>query len=301
LGELEELIEEALQHSAEDALRLIKELRDLLKEERGDGAPPLRRSLGLVEVSGGKEALVIGDLHGDLESLKYILNRESLPRSFSGGDKILVCLGDYVDRGRYSLEVLYVLSKLKYRYPKEVLLLRGNHEPPPGLIPYPHDLPIQARLKYGHEGEKVYDELMELFQLLPHSAITSNGAFLVHGGIPVKVWGLADIDKCRIDVLEELLWNDPSEEVEGWSPSPRGAGKLFGRKVTEGFLGFNDMKVIIRGHEPCEGHKFNHGGRVITLFSRKGPPYYNSKASYLRLKLGTEPSLEEIRRGLVTF
>ena len=301
MSKLEELTEEALRHSAEEVLGLIKELKDLLEEERSEVTPPLRRSLGLVEISGGKEALVIGDLHGDLESLKYILNRESLPRSLSGGDKILICLGDYVDRGRYSLEVLYVLFKLKLKHPKEVLLLRGNHEPPPGLIPYPHDLPIQARLKYGHEGEKVYDELMETFQLLPHSAITSNGAFLVHGGIPVKVWELADIDKCGIDVLEELLWNDPSEEVEHWSPSPRGAGKLFGRKVTEGFLKFNGVKVIIRGHEPCEGYKFNHGGRVITLFSRKGPPYYNSKASYLKLKLGIEPSLEEIKRSLVTF
>ena len=46
------------------------------------------------------------------------------------------------------------------------------------------------------------------------------------------------------------------------------------------------MKVLIRGHEPCEqGFKINHSGKVLTLFSRKGPPYFNAHGAYLRVSL----------------
>jgi protein phosphatase len=47
-----------------------------------------------------------------------------------------------------------------------------------------------------------------------------------------------------------------------------------------------DVEILIRGHEPCEeGFKINHKGRVLTLFSRKGPPYYNPYGAYLTLEL----------------
>jgi protein phosphatase len=44
--------------------------------------------------------------------------------------------------------------------------------------------------------------------------------------------------------------------------------------------------VLIRGHEPADaGFKINHAGRVLTIFSRKGEPYFNSQGSFLQLDL----------------
>jgi len=296
---LDQLVNKSLNHSVAEFLKLLSSLDELLKE--GEGGAYLRRSKGLVKVSSSCEAIIVGDIHGDLESLRNILSREGIPKSLRDDDKLLVFLGDYVDRGKYSLEVLYLLFSLKLTFPDKVLLLRGNHEPPPGLIPYPHDLPIQCRLKYGERGEEVYDRLMGLFQNLPHSAVSENGIFLVHGGIPISSPSLREIDTCGSELLEELLWNDPSDLISKWAPSPRGAGYLFGESITKRFLSSNGLQLIIRGHEPCDGFKLNHKGRVITVFSRKGAPYYNAKACYLRLKLEGEVNLEALRRSIVLF
>jgi hypothetical protein len=68
--------------------------------------------------------------------------------------------------------------------------------------------------------------------------------------------------------------------------SPRGAGKLFGRSVTETVLNKLGVKILIRGHEQCpEGFKLNHDDKVLTLFSRKGAPYFNAYGAYLQLPL----------------
>jgi len=86
--------------------------------------------------------------------------------------------------------------------------------------------------------------------------------------------------------LEEILWSDPEEGIIGTYPSPRGAGKLFGEDVTAKFLRMLNVKVLIRGHEPSEaGYKINHHGKILTLFSRKGEPYFNNQAAYLQLDL----------------
>jgi protein phosphatase len=66
----------------------------------------------------------------------------------------------------------------------------------------------------------------------------------------------------------------------------RGAGKFFGKNITEKVLAKLNVKVLIRGHEPCEeGFKINHEGKVLTLFSRKGSPYFNEHGAYLDLPL----------------
>ena len=86
--------------------------------------------------------------------------------------------------------------------------------------------------------------------------------------------------------MEELLWNDPDEQAHGVFPSPRGAGNLFGKTVTQEVLAKLNVKILIRGHEPAgEGYKINHDGKILTLFSRKGPPYFNTYGAYLDMPL----------------
>lgn len=224
-----------------------------------------------------RDAVFIGDLHGDFSTLKRILKEVY-------GSRTLVFLGDYVDRGPQQVEVLITIAKLKVLRPESVLILRGNHEPPPNLTPYPHDYPQLLMELYGYEwGEKLYRISFAVFQQMPYAAKV--GPFLaLHGGLPVY----SKFEEVpNLELLEEVLWNDPAEIDEDAIPSPRGAGYLFGPSVTERWAKELGFEKVIRGHEPCEGHKLNHGGRVVTLFSRLGPPYYNSKAA-VALKRGGE-------------
>jgi len=113
---------------------------------------------------------------------------------------------------------------------------------------------------------------------------------MVHGGVSPEISSLQDIalaqENRNLALLEDLLWSDPDEGIEGVSFSPRGAGKLFGKNVTEDVLGKLNAKILIRGHESSDvGFKINHDGKVLTLFSRKGSPYYNRYGAYLQLPL----------------
>ena len=87
--------------------------------------------------------------------------------------------------------------------------------------------------------------------------------------------------------IRDRLWSDP-DEIEGeWAYSPRGAGKIYGKLVTDRVLKILNTKIIVRAHEPCNhGFKLNHDGKVLTLFSLKGYPYLNAEAAVL---LGAHP------------
>jgi protein phosphatase len=113
---------------------------------------------------------------------------------------------------------------------------------------------------------------------------------MVHGGVSPEISSLQDIalaqENRNLALLEDLLWSDPDEDVQGVSFSPRGAGKLFGKNVTEEVLGKLHAKILIRSHESSDvGFKINHDGKVLTLFSRKGSPYFNRYGAYLQLPL----------------
>lgn len=249
----------------------------------------MKRVGGVVEVELPKNApvAVVGDTHGDYVTFKRILRKAEESGVISKG--LLIALGDYVDRGAPEEQVLlvYELAELKKEMRERLILLRGNHEPPPGLIPYPHDYPWVLKELYGYEeGEGLYSISREVFDSMPHALIVKNVALLVHGGLPTRFGALSALEYLahdrRVDVLEEILWNDPSEHVEWRAPSPRGAGYLWGRRVTDEALRLLGVKFVVRGHEPVyDGFKVSHGGRVLTVFSRLGPPYYNGRAAFL--------------------
>jgi protein phosphatase len=113
----------------------------------------------------------------------------------------------------------------------------------------------------------------------------------LHGGVPSQATNVADIAYAheknpRQRHLEEILWSDPWEGMKGTIASPRGAGRLFGEDITNKLLKMLDVKALVRGHESSEeGYKTNHNGKVLTLFSRRGPPYQNRFGAYLRLDI----------------
>jgi len=276
-----EIAELAFNSSADEIIDLAKKVKARLMDEREKGFAGKHEVLGgLVKLFGEGRAVIVGDLHGDMESLLHILKQSG----FMGGDANLIFLGDYGDRGSLSPEVIYTVLKLKEMYGDRVIMLRGNHERPPI---YPHDLPIYLEYRYGERGEEVYRCLLELFDSLHHAAILEGKYLMLHGGLPEDFSSIEDLANPREDALEQILWSDP-KEIEGTQPSPRGAGKLFGEDVAGRVLTKIGVKTLIRSHEPCDGVSINHDGKVLTIFSRKGAPYLNRYAAYLEIDLSGE-------------
>lgn len=237
------------------------------------------------------EAYVIGDIHGDITTLSLLLDKGNIGAHLKKSGK-LIFLGDYIDRGDYQVETILFLITLQLRFRDKVILLRGNHEPPEWLLPYPHDFPLHIRSRFQENWREIYKIFLEIFDKLPSACVTKSGIMMVHGGISVKKIPLKFYINPDRGMLTEILWNDPMNE-EGYRPSYRGAGYLFGPDITIEFLRENDLSLIIRGHEPANGYHYRHGRRIITLFSRVGPPYMNRKASMIKINLE-----EKYRRGM---
>jgi protein phosphatase len=292
---LDKMIDEALTVKPSGFLELINQVNEILSTERGKGENASRIVGRLIYIPPSGEAIVVGDIHGDLQSLKHILHETRfIERALDKRNIYLIFLGDYGDRGVYSPEVYYVVLTLKRMFPEKVILLQGNHEGPEDLLAYPHDLPYHLRRKFGSEGPEIYRELSALFRQFYTAVLVEVRYVMLHGGVPSEVKNLGDVafayEKHPIEShLEEILWSDPIDGLSGKSPSPRGAGYLFGEDITRRFLNIAGARFLIRGHEPAvNGYKFNHGGRVLTLFSRKGPPYYNVHGAYLSLNLSID-------------
>jgi len=292
---LQQIVKEALAASCERFCQLVDEAFELINGENG--------KLGNFEVVGrlvklkpASEALVVGDLHGDLESLIDILNSSQILKKLDeDSNAVAVFLGDYGDRGYYSAEVYHTLLRLKLQFPKQIILMRGNHEGPEDLLASPHDLPWQFQSRFGGEWEKAYKRIRQLFNCLYNAVFVEERYLMVHGGVPPQAKTLDDLAYAhkrhpKESLLEDLLWSDPADAISETCASPRGAGKLFGQKVTDTVLQNFGAKVLIRGHEPCmEGYKIDHNGKILTLFSRKGPPYFNESGAYLKVELSEKP------------
>ncbi|KXS47013.1 MAG: bis(5'nucleosyl)-tetraphosphatase, ApaH [Methanohalophilus sp. T328-1] len=195
--------------------------------------------------------MIIGDLHGDLEALNMVISiKEELEPAN------IIFLGDYVDRGRNSAEVLSRLLKLKIASPKNVFLLRGNHE-----------------TKQMNEKSGFFDELKDselfnfaniVFEEMPVAAVINKKIFCVHGGIE-------DIRKTTTITKQDsfnYLWNDPSE-IRGLNFSIRGRSiRTFGPDIVEGFLRLNDLQMIIRAHSSLDtGYKWWFGNKLLSIHS----------------------------------
>lgn len=303
-----ELISQALNADSNEYKRLVEESTRLLSSEKGRiGSLTVEGRLVKMEPSG--EAVVVGDLHGDLQSLTHILKRSNfLEKASTNTGVFLIFLGDYVDRGPNSPEVLYVVLKLKQLFPTNIVLLRGNHEGPDDLMPYPHDLPQELNSRFASEGASIYRDVRKLFPYLHNAVIVRGLCVMVHGGVPSHATSIEDLKFAHLkhpkeSHLEEMLWSDPIDSEKGTTASPRGAGRLFGEDITKQFLEALNVRFLIRGHEPAQnGYSVSHGGKILTLFSRKGSPYFNSSAAYLLLNLSSTPkSANELGPSLHKF
>ena len=304
-----QLVEEAMKVKADAFTELVNEVKSTLAGEEGR-VGELEVIGRLVKLPGDGEAVVVGDIHGDVESLYHILRESDFMRRAREGEPVYaVFLGDYADRGIRGPEVYYVVLKLKEMYPDRVVLLRGNHEGPTDILAMPHDLPFHMLSKFGREeGMRAYRAVRELWDFLYTAALVEGKLVMLHGGAPTTVRRLEDLAFAHErhpeePTLEEVLWSDPEEGITGAYPSWRGAGKLFGPDVTKRFLSVVGARALVRGHEPCPtGYKLNHEDLIMTIFSRKGPPYFNEQAAYLELPLSAQVlSARDLEKWTRTF
>lgn len=289
--DLAAIFQEALNVQNDDFVGLVEEAIAQFREEKGIIENfTVHEKLATLKPVG--KALIIGDLHGDIDSLREILVKSSYVQKMANSkNACLIFLGDYGDRGAYSAEVYYTILKLKLAFPNQTILLRGNHEAPEDLLASPHNLPLQFEFKFKEKWKKAYAETRELFNHLYNAVFVEERYLMVHGGLSPRISSIQDLEqaisKCSGEnFLEDLLWSDPDDIMRGTHPSPRGAGKLFGENVTQTVLDKLGVKILIRGHEPAdEGFKIDHDSMVLTLFSRKGFPYFNKQGAYLEIPL----------------
>jgi protein phosphatase len=268
-------------------LTLIHQAEQLITTEE-NGLGKIKKMGRLVCIPPFGEAIVVGDIHGDLKSLEHILIKTSFIKKASERKEVyMIFLGDYGDRGINSLEVYSIILNLKILFPDKIVLLQGNHEGPKELTVQPNDLVFYLQKKFRSDWEITYRALSRLYRSFNTAIKINQRCVMLHGGVPSKAASFEDVAYAyqkhpEESHLEEILWSDPAEEIEGTYYSPRGAGRLFGEDVTKRFLEIFGVRFLIRGHEPSnQGYKINHNGKVLTIFSRRGDPYFNKHGTYL--------------------
>ena len=237
---------------------------------------------------------VIGDLHGQFQDLMRFFDLWRGPMDGGQGGDIesfdYLFLGDYVDRGNRQLETICLLMALKVKYPKQIHLLRGNHEDRVININFGLGDECQRRLNEDiTDPNSVFSKLNIMFEYLPLGAIVEDRILCVHGGIGSTVMRLEDIIKLNrpLEVVHEisnieqqmlidLLWSDPTasdDELgikQNFARDPNGTSNIvrFGPDRVEQFLKLNNLGLIIRSHEcVMDGFERFAKGELLTLFS----------------------------------
>lgn len=189
---------------------------------------------------------VCGDIHGQFHDLMELFKIAGQPP-----DVNYLFLGDYVDRGYYSVECVCLLLAFKIRYPERITLLRGNHET--RAITQVYGFYDECFRKYGNAN--IWKNLTDVFDYLPLTSVIQNELFCLHGGLSPRLTTLDAIRQLeRIQEVPhegpmcDLLWSDP-DDTTGWGPSPRGAGFIFGKDVSHEFTHSNSLKMIVRAHQ----------------------------------------------------
>ena len=243
--------------------------------------------------------VVIGDIHGQLFDLFEIFKiAGEVPRS------TYLFLGDYVDRGTHSLEVIIYLFLLKIKYPKSIYLLRGNHEDEKICQSYGFQDEIRAKFSHydiNHQKD-VWRAMIDTFEALPIAALIQNELFAVHAGLSPSLQTIDQMHTiCRFRdfpeglscLFSDLLWSDPSAEVQCFERSARGAGCSFGLIPVLKFLHDNQLSHILRSHQLCyEGFVLMFGDLLSTVWS--APDYTQKKnfASVLTVSENLERNYE---------
>ncbi|KAG5320384.1 PP2AA phosphatase, partial [Pseudoatta argentina] len=251
-------------HSFElEILTVVKAIESGHKMAHVDAKEILAKESNVQEVK--CPVTVCGDVHGQFHDLMELFR--------IGGkspDTNYLFMGDYVDRGYYSVETVTLLVALNVRYRERITILRGNHES--RQITQVYGFYDECLRKYGNAN--VWKFFTDLFDYLPLTALVDGQIFCLHGGLSPSIDTLDHIR--ALDRLQEvphegpmcdLLWSDPDDRG-GWGISPRGAGYTFGQDISETFNHSNGLTLVSRAHQlVMEGYNWCHDRNVVTIFS----------------------------------
>ena len=254
-----------------------------------------RREQNLIQMQ--DPVTVVGDIHGQYYDLLKILDMGGNPEKTK-----YLFLGDYVDRGMFSIEVILLLYALKLSFPTTIFMLRGNHE----CRQMTSMFSFRTECLYKYDQD-VYDSFMESFDCLPMACLVNNCFLAVHGGISPELLTLREIqnmnrfgEPSRTGLQCDLLWSDPIDTADGRIPEvfrsneTRGCSYFFGAEATRKFLKENDLVSIIRAHEAQkDGYKMQYWNgadfpSIITIFS--APNYcdcYKNKGAVIKFDNST--------------
>jgi serine/threonine-protein phosphatase PP1 catalytic subunit len=208
---------------------------------------------------------ICGDIHGQYYDLLRLFEYGGFPPEAN-----YLFLGDYVDRGKQSLEVICLLFAYKIKYPENFFVLRGNHEC------------ASTNRIYGFYDEckrryniKLWKTFTDCFNCLPVAAIVDEKIFCMHGGLSPDLLNMEQIRRVMrptdipdTGLLCDLLWSDPDKDITGWSENDRGVSFTFGPDVVSRFLQKHDMDLVCRAHQVVEdGYDFFAKRQLVTLFS----------------------------------
>ncbi|NXD48051.1 PPE1 phosphatase, partial [Corvus moneduloides] len=268
-------------------LQLLSETRRVLKE---------MPNITHLSTSYSKEITVCGDLHGNLDDLLLIFYKNGLPSE----QNRYVFNGDFVDRGKNSMEILIILFAFLLIYPNDLHLNRGNHED--YIMNLRYGFTKEVSKKYKDHWKQILCLLRDVFSWLPLATIIDSKVLILHGGISdttdLDFLNALERNKVRDHIhmrvilfsfknfaILDILWSDPRSQ-NGCTPNKcRGGGCYFGPDVTAKLFERYNLKMLIRSHEfKPEGYEISHDGKVITIFSASN--YYeegSNRGAYIKL------------------
>lgn len=208
---------------------------------------------------------ICGDIHGQYYDLLRLFENGGFPPSAN-----YLFLGDYVDRGKYSLETISLLLAYKIKYPDNFFILRGNHEC--ASINRIYGFYDECKRRYSI---KLWKTFTDCFNCLPVAGIVDEKIFCMHGGLSPDLLNMEQIKRIMrptdipdTGLLCDLLWADPDKDQVGWGENDRGVSFTFGEDIVSQFLRRHDLDLVCRAHQVVEdGYEFFARRQLVTLFS----------------------------------
>ena len=214
---------------------------------------------------------IVGDIHGQYTDLLRAFEFVGYPSEHLN----FLFIGDYVDRGKQSIEVISLLLAIKIKFSAHFNLLRGNHES--AAINRNYGFFEECRRRYS---VALWQEFCKCFNQMPVTALVENRILCMHGGLSPQLHVLDDIKELERPqevsdhgLLCDLLWSDPDKDVSTWGTNERGVSHTFGAGIVKEFCEKHDLDLICRAHQVVEdGYEFFADRRLVTVFS--APNYY---------------------------
>ena len=208
---------------------------------------------------------ICGDIHGQFYDLLRLFEFGGYPP-----DSNYLFLGDYVDRGKQSLETICLLLAYKVKYPENFFMTRGNHEC--SSINRIYGFYDECKKRFSIKLWKIFTDC---FNCLPVAALLDDKIICMHGGLGPdleKIDSIKNIlrptDVPERGLLCDLLWSDPDDTVNGYGVNERGVSVVYNSKIVQTFLKNNDLDLICRAHQVVEeGYEFFADKRLVTVFS----------------------------------